>query len=148
MSADGTGDPPPYIIPIEGARGSNVKVYHVHTPFSPKSSTIGDSGIQVKSSTPVQSQSTEAKNKFVSYDSYELGRKPGMATCTHCQQQVLTEITHKRGAFAWLACLLFIMCGLILCCCLIPLFHKFFKDVYHTCPKCTKVLHIERKRFC
>ncbi|KAK7174929.1 hypothetical protein R3I93_001972 [Phoxinus phoxinus] len=142
MSADGR-DPPPYVIPI-----GDVRVYHVHTPFSPHSSTIRDSVIEEKSSTPVQSQSAEAKNKFVSYDSYELGRKPGMAACTHCQQQVLTEISYKVGVFAWLTCLLFILCGLILCCCLIPLFHNFFKDVIHTCPKCTKILHIEKKRCC
>ncbi|XP_016134914.1 lipopolysaccharide-induced tumor necrosis factor-alpha factor homolog isoform X1 [Sinocyclocheilus grahami] len=93
-------------------------------------------------------QSTEAKNKFVSYESYELGRNPGMATCTTCQQQVLTNVTYKVGVYAWLMCLLFILCGLILCCCLIPFFMKFFKDVYHTCPKCNKILHIERKRCC
>ncbi|KAG1967794.1 cell death-inducing p53-target protein 1 [Pimephales promelas] len=148
MSADGTGDPPPYAIPIEGAGGSNVKVYHVHTPFTPQSSTIRDLGIQEKASTSVQSQSTEAKNKFVGYDSYELGRTPGMATCTHCQQQVLTEISYKRGVFAWASFVLFILCGLILFCCLIPLFAKHFKDVYHTCPKCSKILHIEKKRCC
>ncbi|XP_067270825.1 lipopolysaccharide-induced tumor necrosis factor-alpha factor homolog-like [Pseudorasbora parva] len=148
MSADGTGDPPPYVIPIEGAKGSNVKVYHVHTPFTPQSSTIGDSRIQTKSSTPVQSQSAEAKNKYISYDSYELGRNPGTTTCTHCQQQVLTNVTYKVGTYAWLMCLLIILCGFVLCCCLIPFFVKFFKDVYHTCPKCNKILHIEKKRCC
>ncbi|KAL0197903.1 hypothetical protein M9458_006443, partial [Cirrhinus mrigala] len=56
-------------------------------------------------------QSTEAKNKFVSYDSYELGRNPGMATCTSCQQQVLTNVTYKVGVYAWLMCLLLILCG-------------------------------------
>ncbi len=56
-------------------------------------------------------QSTETKNKFVSYDSYELGRNPGMASCISCQQQVLTNVTHKVGVYAWLMCLLIILCG-------------------------------------
>uniref|UniRef100_A0A672L4B2 Lipopolysaccharide-induced tumor necrosis factor-alpha factor homolog n=1 Tax=Sinocyclocheilus grahami TaxID=75366 RepID=A0A672L4B2_SINGR len=105
-------------------------------------------GAQKKTRSSPVVQSTEAKNKFVSYESYELGRNPGMATCTTCQQQVLTNVTYKVGVYAWLMCLLFILCGLILCCCLIPFFMKFFKDVYHTCPKCNKILHIERKRCC
>ncbi|XP_051988353.1 lipopolysaccharide-induced tumor necrosis factor-alpha factor homolog [Xyrauchen texanus] len=144
MSADGTKNPPPYIIPIENK--GDVKVYHVHTPFTPQSSTIGET--RMESARPVQAPSTDAKNKFIGYDSYELGRNPGMASCTTCQQQVLTNVTYKVGYYAWLMCLLFILCGFVLFCCLIPFFAKFFKDVYHTCPKCNKIIHIEKKRCC
>ncbi|TRY97106.1 hypothetical protein DNTS_027292 [Danionella cerebrum] len=136
MSADGTGNPPPYIIPIDEAKSADITVYKVHTPFTHQSSNIGRSQIQMESTRPVvQTQTTDPKNKFVSYESYELGRNPGMATCTACQQQVLTNVTYKVGTF-------------VLCCCLIPFFVKFFKDVYHTCPKCNKILHIEKKRCC
>ncbi|XP_065135221.1 lITAF domain-containing protein [Paramisgurnus dabryanus] len=143
MSAKGTGEPPPYIIPVENK--GDVKVYHVHTPFTPGGTTINDSQIRMESR---GAQSADAKNKFVSYDSYELGRKPGRATCTSCQQQVLTNVEYKVGVYAWLMCLLFILCGLVVFCCLIPFFVKFFKDAYHTCPKCNRILHIDKKRCC
>ncbi|XP_051571563.1 lipopolysaccharide-induced tumor necrosis factor-alpha factor homolog [Myxocyprinus asiaticus] len=147
MNADRTGDPPLYIIPIEN-KGDNVKVYHVHTPFTAQSSTIGDMQMRTESARPVQAPSADANNKYVSYDSYELGRSPGTATCFSCQQQVVTNVTYKVGVYAWLMCLLLILCGFVLFCCLIPFFAKFFKDVYHTCPKCNKILHIEKKRCC
>ncbi|KAI7803008.1 lipopolysaccharide-induced tumor necrosis factor-alpha factor homolog-like [Triplophysa rosa] len=139
MSANKTRDPPPYIIPMD-TKG-DVKVYHVHTPFSPQSSTIDDSQMR-------RVQATDNRSKFVSHESYELGRNPGMATCTSCQQQVLTNVTYKAGVYAWLMCLLLILCGFVLCCCLIPFFVKFFKDAYHTCPKCNRIIHIEKKRCC
>lgn len=40
---------------VEGAKGSDVKVYHVHTPFTPQGSTIKDSQIQMGSSRPGES---------------------------------------------------------------------------------------------
>ncbi|KAJ3601561.1 hypothetical protein NHX12_032529 [Muraenolepis orangiensis] len=85
--------------------------------------------------------------RFVSPDS-DLGRSAGMTTCTSCQQQVMSNVTYKAGTYAWLMCLLFICCGLVLCCCLIPFFLKNFKDAYHTCPRCNKVLHVDKKKCC
>ncbi|XP_039980051.1 cell death-inducing p53-target protein 1 [Xiphias gladius] len=146
MSADGKKEPPPYIIPVEG-QGDGVKVYHVHTPFTPPTSpetsvyTSGGGGLGSGF------ESGDGKRKFVSYDT-SLGRSPGMTTCTSCQQQVMTNVTYKPGMYAWLMCLLFICCGLILCCCLIPFFLKNFKDAYHTCPRCNRVLHVEKKKCC
>ncbi|KAM6913297.1 lITAF domain-containing protein [Lycodopsis pacificus] len=89
----------------------------------------------------------DGKRRFVSYDG-GLGNNPGMTTCTSCQQQVMTNVTYKAGTYAWLMCLLFICCGLILCCCLIPFFMNKFKDAYHTCPRCNRVLHVEKKQCC
>lgn len=144
MSAS-TKDPPPYIIPVEG-KGDDVKVYKVHTPFNPASANNEE--FQLRTSSTVQSSSADnAKNKYVSYDS-ELGRSPGTTTCTTCREQVLTNVTYKVGAFAWLMCILFILCGLVIGCCLIPFFVKYFKDAYHTCPKCSRILHVEKKRCC
>uniref|UniRef100_UPI0009B4CD5D lITAF domain-containing protein n=1 Tax=Monopterus albus TaxID=43700 RepID=UPI0009B4CD5D len=92
-------------------------------------------------------QAGDGKRKFVAYDT-QLGRSPGMTTCSSCQQQVMTNVTYKAGTYAWLMCLLFICCGLVLCCCLIPFFMKNFKDAYHTCPRCNRVLHVEKKKCC
>ncbi|KAG8007137.1 Solute carrier family 2 [Nibea albiflora] len=135
---------------LEG-QGDGVKVYHLHTPFNPNASQ------QASNVTPVYTsggggsgaglESGDGKRKFVSYDT-ALGRTPGMTTCTSCQQQVMTNVSYKAGMYAWLMCLLFICCGLVLCCCLIPFFVKKFKDVYHTCPRCNRVLHIEKKKCC
>lgn len=36
----------------------------------------------------------------------------------------------------------------VLGCCLLPFFLKFFKDVYHSCPKCHRVLHVDKKQCC
>ncbi|XP_026179922.1 lITAF domain-containing protein [Mastacembelus armatus] len=150
MSADGQKELPPYILPVEG-QGDGVKVYHVHTPFTPpttQSNTVSPvytSGGGGLGSGAVSGG--DGKRKFVSYET-ALGRSPGMTTCTSCQTQVMTNVTYKAGTYAWLMCLLFICCGLVLCCCLIPFFMKNFKDVYHTCPRCNKILHVEKKKCC
>ncbi|KAM3863918.1 lITAF domain-containing protein [Diretmus argenteus] len=153
MSEDGTTEPPPYILPVE-TQGEGVTVYNVHTPFHPPNTHEDLPASQV---TPVYTSgggtlgssigSEEPKRKFVSYDT-DLGRSPGMTTCTTCQQQVMTNVTYKAGTYAWLMCLLFICCGLILCCCLIPFFLKNFKDAYHTCPRCNRILHVDKKKCC
>ncbi|XP_072298214.1 cell death-inducing p53-target protein 1-like [Eucyclogobius newberryi] len=88
---------------------------------------------------------SDGKNRFVSYDT-ALGFHPGMATCTSCQQQVMTNVTYKAGQYAWLMSLLFICLCFVLC--FIPLIINKFKDAYHTCPRCNKVLHIERRKCC
>ncbi|XP_035510323.1 cell death-inducing p53-target protein 1 isoform X2 [Morone saxatilis] len=156
MSADGK-TPPPYIIP-DGGQGDGVKVYHLHSPFTPPSLqqsatsfapvyTSGGGGGGGGGDLGSGLDSGEGKRKFVSYDT-ALGSNPGMTTCASCQQQVMTNVTYKAGTYAWLMCLLFICCGLVLCCCLIPFFMKNFKDAYHTCPRCNRVLHVEKKKCC
>ncbi|CAG02703.1 unnamed protein product [Tetraodon nigroviridis] len=143
MSAKDQPELPPYVIPVDGQ--DDVKVYHLHTPFNP----LESSQDQQASQAGVVNLGLEAdgKRKYVSYDT-ALGRNPGMTTCTSCQQQVMTNVTYKAGTYAWLMCLLFICCGLVLCCCLIPFFMNKFKDAYHTCPRCNRVLHVEKKQCC
>ncbi|XP_017272185.1 lipopolysaccharide-induced tumor necrosis factor-alpha factor homolog isoform X1 [Kryptolebias marmoratus] len=152
MSATGTKEPPPYLIPVE-SQESDVKVYHVHTPFQPPAAqdltastnrpvyTSGGGGVGT------ERLPGESKKNYVSYD-VGLGRQSGMTTCSSCQQQVMTNVTYKAGTYAWLMCLLFICCGLFLCCCLIPFFLDSFKDAHHTCPRCNRVLHVEKKQCC
>ncbi|XP_063760821.1 lipopolysaccharide-induced tumor necrosis factor-alpha factor homolog-like isoform X2 [Eleginops maclovinus] len=146
MSGDGKTQPPPYIIP-EGQSKDDVTVYHLHTPFTP--THLPESA---SNDTPVYSGGggmgiDDGKRRYVSIDG-RLSRDPGMTTCTSCQQQVMTNVTYKAGTYAWLMCLLFICCGLFLCCCLIPFFLKNFKDAYHTCPRCNRVLHVDKKKCC
>jgi len=162
MSTDGRREPPPYVIPVSGGAGGGggdgVKVYHVHTPFTPGSSTIerfDDSDGPYASAVQTQNVSSshaagptdEGVKRFVSED-HQLGHNPGMTTCTSCQQQVLTEVSYKVGTYAWIMCFVFILCGLVLCCCLIPFFMKHFKDAYHTCPRCKRVLYVDKKKCC
>ncbi|XP_035037729.1 lipopolysaccharide-induced tumor necrosis factor-alpha factor homolog-like [Hippoglossus stenolepis] len=152
MSAGAKKDPPPYLIPVEG-QNDGVKVYHLHSPFTPPpSSQAAGVGMPVYTSGGGGSLGAGldgggGKSKFVSPEP-DLGRNAGMTTCTSCQQQVMTNVTYKAGTYAWLMCLLFICCGLILCCCLIPFFLKNFKDAYHTCPRCNRVLHVDKKQCC
>ncbi|XP_026858552.2 lipopolysaccharide-induced tumor necrosis factor-alpha factor homolog [Electrophorus electricus] len=144
--SSGAKDPPPYIVPVD-EKGDSVKVYKVHTPFNPANSNDDQFQLRTHNSSVQVSSADNAKNKYVSYDT-QLGRSPAMATCTDCREQVLTQVTYKVGAYAWLMCLLFICCGFILGCCLIPFFVKFFKDAYHTCPKCGRIIHVDKKRCC
>ncbi|KAJ8366849.1 hypothetical protein AAFF_G00338840 [Aldrovandia affinis] len=136
--------PPPYLIPAEGQ--SDVKVYNVHTPFNPPESTIQDIPYQVQTS-HTYAAAQQPKQKFISYET-EMGREPVMTSCPTCQTQVMSNVTYKVGKYAWLMCLLFIVCGLFCLCCLIPFFVKFFKDVYHSCPRCNRVLHVNKKTCC
>ncbi|CAJ1076442.1 lipopolysaccharide-induced tumor necrosis factor-alpha factor homolog [Xyrichtys novacula] len=155
MSSDGQKTLPPYIIPEGPSTGQGdipeVRVYNVHTPFNYHGSSSASNVTPVFTSGGGTHGSGldggDGKQRFVSYDS-ALGDSPGMTTCTSCQQQVMTNVTYKAGTYAWLMCLLFICCGLVLCCCLIPFFMKRFKDCYHTCPRCNRVLHVEKRKCC
>uniref|UniRef100_A0A8C9SKF9 HUWE1 associated protein modifying stress responses n=1 Tax=Scleropages formosus TaxID=113540 RepID=A0A8C9SKF9_SCLFO len=89
----------PYTIPVD----EEVKVYHLHPPFSSSRISRDDSYQTV-------SLGDATNKKFVSYET-NLGRSQGMATCPSCKQQVLTNVTYKIGVFAWLMCLVFILCG-------------------------------------
>ncbi|XP_061568360.1 lipopolysaccharide-induced tumor necrosis factor-alpha factor homolog-like [Cololabis saira] len=148
MTSERAKEPPPYLIPGES---SGVKVYHVHTPFTPPTQQDA-SATQIN---PVFTGGTmspsvgasEDKKKYVSYEG-PLGRTPARTTCSSCQKQVMTDVQYKAGTYAWLMCLLFICCGLILCCCLIPFFLNNFKDAYHKCPHCQRVLYVDKKQCC
>ncbi|XP_064178741.1 lipopolysaccharide-induced tumor necrosis factor-alpha factor homolog isoform X2 [Anguilla rostrata] len=149
MSTEGTTAAttscPPYIKTV-GGDVEEVKVYHLHTVFNPPTSATEEDIFKVQAPVPVY-RSSPPTYKFVSYETVP-GRSPGVTTCTSCQQQVMTNVTHKAGAFAWLMCFVFIFCGLFFGCCLIPFFAKRFKDVYHSCPRCNRILHVERSSCC
>ncbi|XP_056461489.1 lipopolysaccharide-induced tumor necrosis factor-alpha factor homolog-like [Gadus chalcogrammus] len=145
---------PPYILPTEGKPGGGVSVYHLHTPFNPNppQHEVGPNEspqVYTSGGSAHGGPNPEPPTKiYRSPDSDMLGRTAGKTTCTSCQQDVTTNVTYKPGTYAVLMCLLFICCGLFLCCCLIPFFMKDFKDAYHTCPRCNRVLHVEKKKCC
>uniref|UniRef100_A0A8D2ZCY7 LITAF domain-containing protein n=1 Tax=Scophthalmus maximus TaxID=52904 RepID=A0A8D2ZCY7_SCOMX len=130
--------------PDETRSGQDVRIYHVHSPFSPLPSPPSFSFSPGDVSAPPPSTPGP---KFVSFET-KLYRSPALTTCLTCRTQVTTEVTYKVGTHAWLMCLVFVLCGLVLGCCLIPFFVKHFRDAYHTCPRCRRVLHIHRKTCC
>ncbi|XP_071765440.1 lipopolysaccharide-induced tumor necrosis factor-alpha factor homolog [Centroberyx gerrardi] len=146
--------PPPYFIPDESQAQQDVRIYHIHSPFSlppppPFLSSPGSScSSKARPPLPVSSVPlSPPRSRFVSYET-ELCRSPGLTTCPSCLTQVTTQVTHCVGTHAWLMCLVFVLCGLVFGCCLIPFFVSHFKDAYHTCPRCRRVLHIHRKTCC
>ncbi|KAG7234802.1 hypothetical protein INR49_003949, partial [Caranx melampygus] len=143
--------PPPYFLPDECHTGQDIRVYHIHSPFSPPPPplpsflSLGDGFSQTHS--PLSASAPPSSNprlKFVSYEP-ELHRSPALTTCPYCQTQVTTQVDYQVGTYAWLMCLVFVLCGLVFGCCLIPFFVKHFRDAYHTCPRCRQVLHVHRK---
>ncbi|CAG14262.1 unnamed protein product [Tetraodon nigroviridis] len=140
--------PPPYFSP-DDENGQVGRVYHVHSPFSPPPPPSFSFSPEVASTAPTQPppQGSTIQPKFVSYET-RLRRFPALTTCPSCQTQVTSLVTYRVGLFAWLMCFVFVFCGLLLGCCLIPFFLDVFKDAYHTCPRCRRVLHIHRKTCC
>uniref|UniRef100_A0AAY5KS52 LITAF domain-containing protein n=1 Tax=Esox lucius TaxID=8010 RepID=A0AAY5KS52_ESOLU len=127
--------------PSEDSRhDDNVKIYHVSHGHHP--TPIDGVSFYTPLSKPVQSQSSVLQSRA------ELGVSPGLSQCPSCQTQVMSDVRHCAGSFAWIMCLVFILCGLILGCCLIPFLVRHFKDTYHTCPRCHMVLHIHKKMCC
>ncbi|KAG7485500.1 hypothetical protein JOB18_011466 [Solea senegalensis] len=146
--------PPPYFLPDECQ--TNVKIYHIHSPFSPPpppppsfSFSPGEGHFnQTHLPVPVSAPPLSTpRPKFVSYE-VELHHSPGLTSCPSCQTQVTTQVSYKVGTHAWLMCLVFVLCGLVLGCCLIPFFVNHFKDAHHSCPRCGRVLHVHKKTCC
>ncbi|CAJ1054070.1 lipopolysaccharide-induced tumor necrosis factor-alpha factor homolog isoform X1 [Xyrichtys novacula] len=144
--------PPPYFLPDESQTGHHVSVYHIHSPFTPPPppSFSFSPGVacSTQNNTPVQVGALSTpRPKFVSYET-QLHRYPALTTCPSCQTQVTTQVTYQVGTFAWLMCLVFVLCGLLFGCCLIPFFVNRFKDAFHTCPRCRRVLHVHKRTCC
>uniref|UniRef100_A0A3Q2Z9Z4 LITAF domain-containing protein n=1 Tax=Hippocampus comes TaxID=109280 RepID=A0A3Q2Z9Z4_HIPCM len=83
--------------------------------------------------------------KFVSHESY-LCRSPALTSCPACRAQVTTRVRYRAGTYAGTMCVLFVLCGLVLGCCLLPFLVNHFKDAYHCCPRCHRLLHVHRRR--
>ncbi|XP_029432092.1 lipopolysaccharide-induced tumor necrosis factor-alpha factor homolog [Rhinatrema bivittatum] len=66
---------------------------------------------------------------------------PASTICPSCHCQVITRITHSAGLLAWLICLILILFGCWLGCCLIPFCIESCLDVNHFCPNCNFLIH-------
>ncbi|XP_034543410.1 lipopolysaccharide-induced tumor necrosis factor-alpha factor homolog [Notolabrus celidotus] len=114
--------PPPYFLPDDSQTGQDVRMYHIHSPFTPPPppSFSFSPGVGCSSQNyPQESDPSTPRPKFVSYET-QLYRYPAQSTCPSCQAQVTTQVTYQVGTHAWLMCLVFVLCGLLFGCCLIP----------------------------
>ncbi|XP_034043649.1 cell death-inducing p53-target protein 1-like [Thalassophryne amazonica] len=132
----------------------NVRIYHIQLPSSPSppppslpDSFFPSATCSSKDQLPLSesiSSPSPPRLKFVTYES-ELCHSAALTSCPFCQTRVMTQVVYRVGTHAWLMCLIFVLCGLVLGCCLIPFFVNHFKDAYHTCPRCRQVLHVHKK---
>ncbi|XP_028314550.1 cell death-inducing p53-target protein 1 homolog [Gouania willdenowi] len=147
--------PPPYLSPGESNAGFEVGIYEAYAPYSAPSTlpahvSFPEVGSFIQTHSPLSVSSTASyvpKAKFVCQET-PLYRTAALTTCTCCETRVRTQVNFRAGRYAWLVCFVFVLCGLFLGCCLIPFFLNYFKDVYHTCPHCRRVLHVQKKTFC
>ncbi|KAG7455689.1 hypothetical protein JOB18_048470 [Solea senegalensis] len=72
---------------------------------------------------------------------------PVQTVCPHCQQAIVTRISHDVGLMNTLFCLFCFFVGCDLGCCLIPCLIDDLKDVTHTCPNCKGYIYTY-KRIC
>ncbi|KAK1805259.1 hypothetical protein P4O66_019594 [Electrophorus voltai] len=72
---------------------------------------------------------------------------PVQTVCPHCQQAIITRISHDVGLMNTLFCLFCFFVGCDLGCCLIPCLIDDLKDVTHTCPNCKGYIYTY-KRIC
>ncbi|XP_066529704.1 cell death-inducing p53-target protein 1 isoform X1 [Hoplias malabaricus] len=72
---------------------------------------------------------------------------PVQTVCPHCQQAIITRISHDVGLLNTLFCLFCFFVGCDLGCCLIPCLIDDLKDVTHTCPNCKGYIYTY-KRIC
>ncbi|XP_067238621.1 cell death-inducing p53-target protein 1 [Chanodichthys erythropterus] len=72
---------------------------------------------------------------------------PVQTVCPHCQQPIVTRISHDIGLMNTLICMFCFIVGCDLGCCLIPCMMDDLKDVTHTCPNCKGYIYTY-KRIC
>ncbi|XP_045904217.1 cell death-inducing p53-target protein 1-like isoform X2 [Micropterus dolomieu] len=97
--------PPPFFLPDGSQSGQDVRIYQIHSPFSPPpppsfsfSPGVGCS-TQTHTSLSVSALPLSTpRPKFVAYER-ELYRSPALTTCPSCQTRVTTQVTYKVGAW-------------------------------------------------
>ena len=68
------------------------------------------------------------------------GRTPIQCVCPRCRANILTRLEHRNGALAWLICVILVLVGCGLGCCLIPFCIDDLGNVEHYCPQCAALL--------
>ena len=67
-------------------------------------------------------------------------RNPVQCTCPNCRAMIITRTEETNGLLAWLLCVLLVVFGCWLGCCLIPFCIPDLQDVKHYCPNCSAFL--------
>ncbi|XP_053326858.1 cell death-inducing p53-target protein 1 [Spea bombifrons] len=70
---------------------------------------------------------------------------PVQTVCPHCQQPIITKISHEVGLMNFLLCCFCCFVGCDLGCCLIPCMINDLKDVTHSCPSCKAYIYTYRR---
>ncbi|XP_023677808.2 uncharacterized protein [Paramormyrops kingsleyae] len=70
---------------------------------------------------------------------------PSNTMCPSCHQYIVTETATRVGSTAWLVCVMTVLFGCVLGCCLLPFCTNCFKDIVHKCPKCRSQIHVCKK---
>ncbi|XP_057699558.1 lipopolysaccharide-induced tumor necrosis factor-alpha factor homolog [Corythoichthys intestinalis] len=147
--------PPPYYSP-DDKTGHQVKIYHIHSPLrcSPAPLTHLPCSVDIPPGEPCPTKSPlqglcatpvlTPIPKFVSHES-DLYRSPALTSCPSCRARVTTRVRYRVGTYSWIVCVVFVLCGLILGCCLLPFLLNHFKDAHHSCPQCHRLLHVHRR---
>ncbi|CAF0952340.1 unnamed protein product [Adineta steineri] len=66
----------------------------------------------------------------------QLGEKPFSCTCNNCHSSIVTYVEHTPGFLPWFSCVILVMCGCCLGCCLIPFCIREIQNTQHYCPNC------------
>ncbi|CAF2808070.1 unnamed protein product [Rotaria sp. Silwood2] len=67
-------------------------------------------------------------------------RSPTQCTCPNCRSTIITRTEETTGLLTWLLCILLIVFGCWLGCCLIPFCVSDLQNVKHYCPSCNAFL--------
>jgi lipopolysaccharide-induced tumor necrosis factor-alpha factor len=73
-----------------------------------------------------------------------LGEKPVQCTCTNCHTLILTRVYQTPGFLSWIFCIILILFGCWIGCCLIPFCISKIQNTRHYCPNCKTVLGVYR----
>ncbi|CAF3830872.1 unnamed protein product [Rotaria magnacalcarata] len=114
----------------------------IHLYRSLADNTSNDPAKQSQAAPPVTPQVTQ----IVTVMQPKLGSLPVQCTCSKCHQSIVSRTELSNGLAVWAACLVLVIVGCWLGCCLIPFCVDDLKDVTHHCPNCNTVLGI-KKRF-
>ena len=63
-------------------------------------------------------------------------RNPVQCVCPHCRSTVITRTEETTGVLAWIVCLILLLFGCWLGCCLIPFCISDLQNIQHHCPNC------------
>jgi len=133
--------PPPY--PAQGVPPPAGGYQNTQPPpgyFSGQSPQVAPSGV------PVQQAGYPVAAPAAIIVGARWSEVPQLATCSTCNEQVMTSVAYVAGSMTWLLCfIIVIFCGWLFCLCLIPFCMDGCKDVIHSCPNCNRNLGVYKR---